>query len=383
MKYLLVLFCAFMPVFSVAQSLKIKNGTAQTFVEVQMNYEEHATGNLLADYRQNRPLKPNETFQLPHCSKFGAGDPFEMNISATDDQGNIYVYGEVEICKVPQIVFLESHKIELSAEEETAGEADETVVANEAVMEQFKGFVKAQFLPAIRSGNLTRLRTLFSSMVNDGISISIDGNSAFTAENIGLAKGWLGAYPEPPVLPNPQLQYDLPLAPTVFIGSNYGQEEEFGYYFLFDQGDKGWEIRAILDQDAYRIFAQMMTAETEADAAEQAEDSELIYFMTETAEPFKAAIQARNRMKLRKFCATPELSASMMEALDFLNENIARFSVERVDEAFEINGETMQVHLAVTIRTEMGEDEMSSGFTCYFAPDDNGGYHIVYVLAFG
>lgn len=383
MKKIIALFFLVLPMLALtstnAQNLKIKNGTEYTFTEVQMNYEEHSTGNLLDKYNGKKPLEPGQTLSLPNCKTFGAGDPLEFNISATDTDDDIYVFGEVDICKTREVVITIEHLIQT----DDSGDSDEPVVdeaENQAAYQVFQEFANTTFVPAIKSGMMTKVKVLLEDQVADGSNVSIAESEGFKQAELLKAKAWLAAS-NIETLPNATMEMAKPLSPTIFIGKNYGEDEEKGYYFVFNQQEDGsWKVNLVMDQDAYGVYASTMS---EDDDEGEGEDSEMIYFMSNTEKEFETMIKERDKVNLRKMCMTKQLGDTLVGALDFLNDNIEHISADRSGESTEVNGKEVTIKYTIEISTPENANGEATGYTFYFTEDENGDLKIAAIIAAG
>lgn len=262
--FLLVLFA--LPMFATAQSLKIKNGTDYPFTEVQMNYEEHSTGNLLEKYFGNKQLQPGQTFTIPNCKSFGASSDgiVEMNLSATDSDGDIYVYGEIDVCKAREVSFTMAHYVEAEGDADSDDEDNvEDPGAEEIYGQQFKEFNEffdAEFVPAIKAASMTKFKALMAV----GANMDLSGASDFTQAMLNKTRTLYNANSAEltPRVPFGSLDLSKPPVPVAYIGANFNGEDgkdPNGYYFVFNKDDDaGWKLSSIFDYTGFQGYASMM-----------------------------------------------------------------------------------------------------------------------------
>jgi hypothetical protein len=308
MNKFLIFLLLLLPSLASAQ-LKIKNGTDYAFKEVQMNYEEHSTGNLLEKYNRNKPLEVGQTLTLPNCNTFGSGDPLEFNISAKDADDDVYVFGEVDICKTREVVFTMEHLIVENDDEATDNAQSETNAAhNQILYDDFVTFANGDFAAALKSGMMSKVKPFLSESVLDGSGVNITDATGFTPALLLKAKNWANAaeLKLTPRAPFGSVEFAARLVPVAFVGEHLGDGEETkGLFFVFGkQEDDTWKVDSILDYDNFVSYSAAMehggeegdgngdqTTDEDARALHQQEYEEFQTWLTETCIPL---IKANN-----------------------------------------------------------------------------------------
>lgn len=294
----LFLCCLLLPALVLAQKMKIKNGTEFVLVEVQMNYEDHSTGNLLDAYNNKKALKPGETFTLPHCNTFGAGDPMVFNVSATDADKDLYLFGEVDICKTPQIVIEAKHLFIDDPESNPSEEdvySDSNPMTNQIRYDDFVQFVEKTFGPALKAGSMALVKAQFSQRIREGLGVSVAGQTTFTQAMLNKAKIWYtaGKTEQTPRAPFGSFEFSKKLYPVLYVGEDLNTE---GIFFVFDregEGEDAWKIEMIMDAPAFQSYAAVLDGELDELADEVTTEGDQNNEALQEYEQFMAWMEAQ------------------------------------------------------------------------------------------
>lgn len=249
-----------------AQNMKIKNGTNIPLTSIEMNYEEHATGNLLDQYNANKALQPGESFTLPHCKTFGAGNPLMLNVSAIDSDDDLYSYGEVDICKTREIIIKPEH-LQINLPEAPSEEevySDTNPATNQVRYDDFVSFIEGDFGTALKSGLMSKLKAHFTQRILDGLGVNIEGQTTFTQAMLNKAKVWYlaGKLELTPRAPFGSFEFSKKLYPVMYLGDDLHSDPNKGFFFVFDrQEDHTWKLDMMMDADQFASYTAVLEGE--------------------------------------------------------------------------------------------------------------------------